>query len=283
MPNKRHASQDLQSLIELANSVEPELDLPEPRGRVEEIVELLKTEAFARFRELKGPIEPDTILAKLGFPEGATTYRRAIGKYIELRDGRAWLREAARIAQLPRMHYLMPHVSAYTNEHGELTFDVAPLVKTLAGVDVSRIRVCPICQLIYWAARNDKPCCSDRCASVRTTRRWRESYKIKYRDQRSERNAARRDRKEELERQRLKQLTAATHSHRSVRLPVPKELCSEKSESLLKTEDAIRASLTEKPMHVSAGAKIPKTPVEKIPTPSRNPGPTPKGGRSETC
>jgi hypothetical protein len=38
--------------------------------------------------------------------------------------------------------------------------------------DVKRIRLCPICDRIYWARRVDQPACSKRCNNVRHQRRW---------------------------------------------------------------------------------------------------------------
>lgn len=237
MPQKRHASDEVHSLIELANSVAPSVELPSPMGQVERIVELLKTEPFRYFRELTGPIEPDTFLSKLLGPDAPKTYNKVMGNYILLRDGRAWLKQTALIGQLKvKMRYLMPNVSAYPNERGELEFNVDPLINVLQRVEASRIRICPICGFIFWAARQDKPCCSIRCAKIRRTRLWRESYENKYKDQRSEKNKALRILKTHREREKLSQLKAppAKHSLHDVRLPIFQEEGSGKSESLPK-------------------------------------------------
>jgi hypothetical protein len=225
MTKKRYAPAELQSLIELVNSVPPEIDLPDPRGQVERIVDLLNTKEFARFVQIIGGVKPDTVLTKLGFPGAPKTYRTLMGNYILLRDGRAWLRQAATIGQLRvRMHYLMPHVSVHTNEHGQFEFNVDPLVRILEGVEASSLRVCPICGLIYWAARRDKPCCTEKCAGVRRTRHHRESYDAKYGPQRSEKRKAIRSQKEQQERAALAELTAPASGgrRRVVRLPIPK-------------------------------------------------------------
>lgn len=236
MRQKRHAPQELQALIRLANSVAPDIELPPLRGQVEKIVELLKTEPFRHFRELTGGIEPDTIPSKVFGPDGPKTYFRVMGNYIRLKDGRAWLKQLALIAKLPKMHYLMPRVSAYTNERGEVEFSVDPPIKELQAVEASRVRTCPICDLIFWAARRDKPCCSIRCAKIRRTRLWRESYKNKYKDQRSKKNKVRRTVREQREREKLAQLKAPSANHsRGVRLPIFHENGSEESESLLKS------------------------------------------------
>src|SRR5262245_49125029 len=44
--------------------------------------------------------------------------------------------------------------------------------------DVKRIRECPICERIYWAARNDQPACSKRCNNVRHQRRWYRTHAL---------------------------------------------------------------------------------------------------------
>ena len=142
---------------------------------------MLKSERFRDFRRLTGPIEPDTFLSKFIGPGAPETYNRVMGNYIRLCDGRNWLKQAALIGELPiKMRYLMPMPTAQTNDRGELEFNVDPLIEALKGVQVSKIRNCPICSAFFWASRKDKPCCSNRCAKIRRTRRWREKYPDRY-------------------------------------------------------------------------------------------------------
>lgn len=181
---KRHAeSAALRQLIDLANSVPLDIDLPAPQGRVQEVLEMLGSERFSEFRRLTGPITPDTFLSKFIGPGAPVTYNRVLGNYIRLRDGRNWLRQAALIGEQSRtikIRYLMPMLTAQTNDRGELEFNVDPLVEALKGVEASKIRICPICKAIFWASRKDKPCCSNRCGKIRRTRRWREKYPNRY-------------------------------------------------------------------------------------------------------
>jgi hypothetical protein len=88
------------------------------------------------------------------------------------------------------MRYLMPPVSAQTNERGELEFNIDPLFKALNGVEAARIRCCPICGFIFWASRKDKPCCTVHCAKIHRTRRWRSKYLDQYKLQRVNRQAS---------------------------------------------------------------------------------------------
>ena len=181
---KRHAlSEALRQLIDLANSVPPEVDLPAPHGRVQEVVEMLGSERFSEFRRLTGPITPDTFLSKFIGPDAPETYNRVLGNYIRLRDGRNWLRQAALIGEQSRavkIRYLMPMPTVQTNDRGELEFNVDPLIEALKGAEACRIRICPICGAIYWAARKDQPCCGKRCGKIRRTRRWRGKYPNRY-------------------------------------------------------------------------------------------------------
>jgi hypothetical protein len=44
--------------------------------------------------------------------------------------------------------------------------------------DIRRVRMCPICDRIYWARRNDQPACSKRCNNVRHQRRWYRTHAL---------------------------------------------------------------------------------------------------------
>ena len=116
----------------------------------------------------------------------------------------------------------MPHISVYTNDRGELIFNIPPLVKILQGVEAASIRRCPICGLIFWAARSDKPCCSTRCAKVRRSRHSREKYAVKYGPERREQRRQRRIQKEQIERAELDRLSvvAVGGKRKAARLPV---------------------------------------------------------------
>lgn len=86
-------------------------------------------------------------------------------------------------ASVPVAPYLANLVSVKTDAIGNLRIQHDPLLQALEGVEVSRIRECPICGALYWAGRLDKPAC-DKCTHVLRQRRYRENYAGKYKQQR---------------------------------------------------------------------------------------------------
>lgn len=47
------------------------------------------------------------------------------------------------------------------------------LFEVLIGMEADRIRICPICDLLFWADRKDQSSCSKKCANVLRVQRWR--------------------------------------------------------------------------------------------------------------
>ena len=190
---KRNAPPDIQRLIDLANSVPPDVRLPELSGEGVDVLELVSSESFASFRQLTGGVEPDQFLERLIGPGAPKTYNRVIANYLLLRDARALLTTIASIPEVkPRAkaRWLLPHlqilsVRAQTDEHGRLEFSLHPFLTALRGIKALQIRRCPICMRFFWAARKDQPCCSTRCASARRMRLWRKSYLPNYKLQRA--------------------------------------------------------------------------------------------------
>jgi hypothetical protein len=210
---KRDAPAAVQKVIELANSVPPDLDLPPfTRDNGSEILRLVKTQAFSRFRLLIGGTKPDRFFPELfsklniavvhartsagkrhPLKEGARnvtrprppkTYNRVIGEYVRLRAAREFLRWISTIPPLP-LRWSMPPLtlqSAQINERGELHFVF--LFEEFEGVEADRIRTCPPCGRIYWARRKDQPGCSQRCVWRIRQQRWRERYLKRYKVQR---------------------------------------------------------------------------------------------------
>ena len=222
MAHKRPASTELQSLIELVNSVPPDVDLPDPRGMGKRFLRLLRKKQFARFLEIIGGIQADSFLPKFIGQRAPKTYNKLLGRYLFLRDGREWLQRIALIGQLPRpINYLMPHVSVYTNDRGELVFNTPLLVKILQGVEAARIRRCPICGLIFWAGRMDRPCCGPKCAKARRRHHSREKYAVKYGPEQREQTRQRRIQKEQVERVKLERLPVVEggRKRKAARLP----------------------------------------------------------------
>jgi len=79
-------------------------------------------------------------------------------------------------------------VSLTTDAKGRILFSTEELLVALTNVEMSRIRQCPICNIIFWAGRKDQNCCDSQCAHVQRTRRWREQYIDKYKLQRCGKN-----------------------------------------------------------------------------------------------
>jgi hypothetical protein len=118
----------------------------------------------------------------------------------QLIDERIWIHEyLRRLAQLPKPadSPFLPNTmeiplseaqqqqlvfSASGRIHVEPTFPQRAqlrqaFLQALEGIDVARIRQCPICSNVYWADRIDKPACSRRCAGALRSRRNYESVK----------------------------------------------------------------------------------------------------------
>ena len=60
-------------------------------------------------------------------------------------------------------------------ESGKLSVKLAPFLEALQGLEVERLRICPICSQIFWAGRLDKSGCSENCSRVLRQRRLREN------------------------------------------------------------------------------------------------------------
>jgi hypothetical protein len=75
-------------------------------------------------------------------------------------------------------------------DQGKLEVSVPPLYQTLKGVELKRVRECPICQNIFWVGRLDQTCCSSKCSRTLRVRRWRVRYMEKYKQQRYQRAEA---------------------------------------------------------------------------------------------
>ena len=194
-----------QKLIDLVNSVPPDLELPpltRDNGKI--LLPWIKRDkSFSRFRQLIGGVKPDKsfrmLFSKLNIgvvhasatpgepdakqPRPPATYNRVIGEYLRLRCGREFLRWIATIPKLP-MRWSMPPIplqSAQTNQRGELHF--VSLFREFEGVEAQRIRICR-CRRIYWAKRKDQPGCRQQCVWQVRQQRWRKRYLERYKMQR---------------------------------------------------------------------------------------------------
>jgi len=123
-------------------------------------------------------------------------------------------------------------VSVKMDAGGILRIELDPLLQTLEGAEVRRIRECPICGILYWAGRMDKPACNAECAHVLRERRYREKYREKYKENYGEYKLQRYYKAErknpdtaataarvERERKELESLPEHSSARRSPRLP----------------------------------------------------------------
>ncbi|HYP28539.1 MAG TPA: hypothetical protein VE262_17640 [Blastocatellia bacterium] len=67
---------------------------------------------------------------------------------------------------------------------GKLESKPGFLNEALVGVEIARIRLCPICDSFFWAGRIDASCCSREHANRLRTQRWNKKYLEKYKQQR---------------------------------------------------------------------------------------------------
>ena len=52
---------------------------------------------------------------------------------------------------------------------------LATFFETLVGIEVARVRVCPICNKVFYALWITQMACSQRCNQTRRVREWRKS------------------------------------------------------------------------------------------------------------
>jgi hypothetical protein len=192
---KCHAPRALMTLIHMANSVPPHMELPDVKQNKEKIVELWKSETFSGFRNLFRPLRRDSFLKQV-YPRRLPKHLNEMivfGNYALLRDTRLWLRAIATIGARENRGYHMkwpmprlslPSVSVHTDSTGRLQFNIHHLIRAPEGVEANRIRICSECRAIFWASRKDRPCCSAKCGHIRRTRLWRKGYPEKYKHRR---------------------------------------------------------------------------------------------------
>ncbi len=69
--------------------------------------------------------------------------------------------------------------SFYISKDGKIKFTPSPIVQLLEGIEVARVKECPICFKYFWAGRKDMICCSTKCASTHRMREYRKRYYTK--------------------------------------------------------------------------------------------------------
>lgn len=69
--------------------------------------------------------------------------------------------------------------SITVNQDGTIHFSISEWAKILQGVDITRIRLCEVCEDIFWAKRKDAFACSPKHSKVRQMRLLRKNWEEK--------------------------------------------------------------------------------------------------------
>jgi len=72
-------------------------------------------------------------------------------------------------------------VNLVVNDQGKLAVSTTPVLDALVGVRADRIRLCVICGRIFWAARVNSECCSERCRKTHNKRTSRKNRQFRRR------------------------------------------------------------------------------------------------------
>jgi hypothetical protein len=191
----RAAPENLQRLIELANSIPVDREFPDtsevlskaPAGlNIAELralclreFEVFPEDQFPAFRNFIGPVKPErlSILSETcDFLRGARETLKAIAR-LDKAD------VTGKDIPLPEKVVAFS-LGWKTDERGIITMKQGDVSKAIVGVEAARIRLCPVCKRIFWAGRIDQPCCTRGCANVLRVRRYREAYLNQYKQQR---------------------------------------------------------------------------------------------------
>jgi hypothetical protein len=233
LPQRQQASRarpvppELAAYLEMANLLPAPEDLP---GAVE-------GDLRDHYWDDEGQIEALAVqfAAFQGYLEGtdlkAEEPVEAVLRCRSLASLRAVLRTVARMddrnlatRNLLSGSHLEDFVSGQADQDGKFRVTHHPLLHALEGVELTRIRECPICGKLFWAGRIDQACCTKGCAGIRRTRLWRGNYPDKYKQQRfakaQQADAGQAQAALELERKKLESIKAPTSARRAPRLPI---------------------------------------------------------------
>jgi hypothetical protein len=186
---------NLSHFIELANSYLPEVNR---HGRPSAYSLVGERRIIRRYRATMEGFRdsPLRLLLRLPLFPGAPRPGVATASSIsEMHEAiRVSLREVARAAaQLPKegtriqLHDpVMPWTQVRLSGSGRIELsDPDPLAKvwtdllqSLNGCEAKRIRICPVCENLYWAARITRPACSKECNNTRRQRELREKLSL---------------------------------------------------------------------------------------------------------
>lgn len=185
----------LQILIQMANKIPPDLELPDLDqalmseanalrvdgdhagfiGKKMEALEVTLERLPAELRDFFWNSTDFTIMLSPRWdPADDYCFFRTLGK--NLRD----------IAAMGRFRFgsvfplRMDTITLLSSVSGKIQVQVDPLVELLEGVETARIRECMRCRRIYWAGRLDMRACSSSCANALRQQLWRAHYRSRY-------------------------------------------------------------------------------------------------------
>lgn len=80
---------------------------------------------------------------------------------------------------LPHINFAKSSVNLTVVE-GKITFQTTDIIRLLEGLESSRLRLCKVCNNIFWAFRRDAQGCSVQCNQTYRTRKWREKNERRF-------------------------------------------------------------------------------------------------------
>jgi hypothetical protein len=63
--------------------------------------------------------------------------------------------------------------SIFIDAEGVINIRTPAFLQAIDGVEITRIRECPVCSSIFWAGRTTQQCCTPRCSNIFRVRRHR--------------------------------------------------------------------------------------------------------------
>lgn len=206
-PAKNLPPARLEKLIHLINLIAPDTRLPDLEGEIENL-KLEDFEVQQRLYEILKSL-PDEVSNYI-YPYNLETIKELTSDYFDeeenLRDNREFLYEIvqgyqdfSRFTKILRS-LIQRHEAQKNNrliiifpiyisteiviKDGLIHIETNKLAEALQGVDIDRLRICPVCNRIFWAKRNDQKACSNKCSGNLRIRKYRENYLEKYKQQR---------------------------------------------------------------------------------------------------
>ncbi len=80
---------------------------------------------------------------------------------------------------LPYINFAQSTVR-FTIVEGKISFRLTEIISLLDGLEADRLRICKICNNIFWAFRKDAQGCSVQCNQTHRTRKWREKNERRF-------------------------------------------------------------------------------------------------------